>query len=212
MGKLEYVKAYPELYAPGTEPSITDVPEMNFLMVDGSGDPNELEGAFTKAVELLYGIAYTIKMSPKSGNAPEGYFEYAMPPLEGFWGFGDGAGDLLAADKRLFQWTAMIRQPEFVTPEFFGWAAREVERKKKLDAGRARLAKFTEGLCVQCMHIGPYTEEPATVERMHAYAAAQGLLSDLSNERKHHEIYLGDPRRAAPEKMRTVLRHPVRRP
>jgi hypothetical protein len=212
MGKLEYVKAYPELYAPGTEPSLVDVPGMTFLMADGSGDPNDLEGEFTKAVELLYGIAYTIKMSPKAGSAPEGFFEYTMPPLEGLWWFGDGARDVLTADKRLYRWTAMIRQPEFVTPEFFQWAAGEVRRKKKLDTDRARLQRFTEGLCVQCMHIGPYAEEPATVERMHAYAEAQGLLGDLSDARKHHEIYLGDPRRAAPEKMRTVLRQPVRSP
>jgi len=212
MGKLEYVKAYPELYAPGTEPSLVDVPEMLFLMADGSGDPNELEGEFTKALELLYSLAYTIKMSHKAGSAPEGYFEYAVPPLEGLWWFGDGATDIAAADKRKYCWTAMIRQPEFVTPEFFRWAAGEVARnKKKLDTGRARLARFTEGLCVQCMHIGPYAEEPATVGRMHAYTQAQGLISDLSDERKHHEIYLGDPRRTAPEKLRTVLRLPVRR-
>ncbi len=212
MGKLEYVKAYPELYAPGTEPSLVDVPEMTFLTAEGSGDPNELEGEFTKAVELLYGIAYTIKMSPKTGSAPLGYFEYTMPPLEGLWWFGDGAVDALTADKSLYHWTAMIRQPEFVTPEFFAWAAGEVKRKKKLDTDRARLTRFQEGLCVQCMHIGPYATEPETIERMHAYAEAQGLLCDLSDERKHHEIYLGDPRRAAPEKMRTVLRHPVRKP
>lgn len=212
MGKLEYVKAYPELYAPGTEPSLVDVPGMTFLMADGSGDPNDLEGEFTKAVEVLYAIAYTIKMSPKGSNGPEGYFEYAMPPLEGLWWFGDGAGDVSTADKRLYHWTAMIRQPEFVTPEFYEWAAGEVRRKKKLDTGRARLVEFAEGLCVQCMHLGPYAEEPATVERMRAYAEAQGLLCDLSEVRKHHEIYLGDPRRTAPQKMRTVLRHPVRRP
>ena len=211
MGKLEYVKAYPELYAPGTEPFLVDVPEMIFLMADGSGDPNDPEGEFARAVELLYAIAYTIKMSPKAGNAPDGYFEYTMPPLEGLWWFGDGAVDVLAADKRLYHWTAMIRQPEFVTTEVFEWAAGEVERKKKLNTDRARLAKFTEGLCVQCMHVGPFATEPATVERMHAYAEAQGLRSDLSEARKHHEIYLGDFRRTAPEKLRTVLRHPVRK-
>lgn len=211
MGKLEYVKAFPELYAPGTAPSLIDVPEMLFLQVDGCGDPNDPEGEYFKALELLYALAYTIKMSPKGGNALEGYFEYSVPPLEGLWWFGDGAGDVLTADKRQYRWTSMIRQPDFVTPGVIEWAAGEVKRKKKLDTSRARLARFREGLCVQCMHIGPYALEPATVERMHAYMEASGLICDLSDVRKHHEIYLGDPRRTAPEKLRTVLRHPVRR-
>lgn len=211
MGKLEYVKAYPELYAPGLEPGLVDVPEMVFLQVDGCGDPNEPEGEYSKALELLYALTYTIKMSPKGGNVPEGYFEYAVPPLEGLWWFGDGSVDVLTADKRKYQWMSMIRQPEFVTPQVFEWAAGEVERKKKLDISRARLARFTEGLCVQVMHIGPYADEPATVERMHAFLADNGLMSDLSDTRRHHEIYLGDPRRLAPEKMRTILRLPVRK-
>ena len=211
MDKLEYVKAFPELYGPGTAPSLIDVPEMPFLMADGSGDPNDPEGEYAKALELLYALAYTIRMSPKGGVALEGYFEYAVPPLEGLWWFGDGAEDVLTADKRRYRWTSMIRQPDFVTPEVFEWAAGEVRRKKKLDTSRARLARFREGLCVQCMHIGPYATEPATVEKMRAFMEAKGLACDLSDERKHHEIYLGDPRRTAPEKLRTVLRHPVRR-
>ena len=211
MGKLEYVKAFPELYAPGTVPSLIDVPEMLFLQADGAGDPNDPEGEYAKALELLYAVAYTIKMSPKGGVALDGYFEYTVPPLEGLWSFGDGAADVLTADKRQYQWTAMIRQPEFVTPEVFEWAAGEVRRKKKLDTSRARLAIFREGLCVQCMHVGPYATEPKTVEKMHAYMEESGLLCDLSDARSHHEIYLGDPRRTAPEKLRTVLRHPVRR-
>ena len=211
MGKQEYVKAFLELYAPGGEPTAVDVPEMVFLQVDGAGNPNEEDGAYAKAVELLYAIAYTIKMLPKGGRTPEGYFEYAVPPLESLWWFGDGAMDVLTADKDKYHWTAMIRQPEFVTPAVFDWAASEVLRKKKLDVSRARLASFREGLCVQCMHFGPYADEPATVARMQAFMAENGLVSDLSEERKHHEIYLGDPRRTAPEKMRTVLRHPARR-
>ena len=209
MGKLEYVKAFPEFYAPGTEPELADVPEMVFLQVDGSGDPNEPEGEYAKALELLYTLAYTIKMSPKGGVALEGYFEYVVPPLEGLWAFGDGAMDLAAADKRQFRWTSMIRQPEFVTDQVFEWAAGEVRRKKKLDTSRAKLARFREGLAVQCMHIGPYATEPRTVEKMRAYMEVSGLLPDFSEARRHHEIYLGDPRRTAPEKLRTVLRHPV---
>mgnify|MGYP000891928365 CR=1 FL=1 len=211
MSKLEYVKAFPELYAPQTEPSLIDVPEMVFLQVDGCGNPNDPEGEYARAVELLYAFTYTIKMSPKNGSAPEGYIEYAVPPLEGLWWFGDGAEDVVTADKEKYQWTSMIRQPEFVTPQVFEWAAGEVRRKKKLDTSRVRLVHFREGLCVQCTHIGPYATEPATVVRMRAYMGESGLLCDLTDARKHHEIYLGDPRRIAPEKMRTVLRHPVRR-
>jgi hypothetical protein len=211
MAKLEYVKAFPELYAPGTQPVVVNVPEILFLQVDGSGDPNEPDGEYAGALELLYAITYTIKMSEKGGSAPEGYFEYAVPPLEGLWWFGDGVTDIQVADKRKYHWTAMIRQPEFVTPSVFEWAAAEVARKKKLDTSRARLARFQEGLCVQAMHIGPYAEEPATVALMNAFLAENGLANDLSDTRRHHEIYLGDPRRAAPEKMRTVLRHPIRR-
>ena len=151
MDKLEYVKAFPGLYAPGTEPSAVDVPEMLFLQVDGGGDPNEPDGEYAAALELLYALSYAIKMSPKSGNTPDGYFEYAVPPLEGLWWFGDGAEDVLTADKRLYRWTAMIRQPEFVTPTVFEWAAAEVVRKKKLDARRARIARFSKGCeCRRC--------------------------------------------------------------
>jgi hypothetical protein len=211
MGKLEYVKACPVFYAPGTEPGLVDVPEMVFLQVVGSGDPNDPEGEYVRALELLNALSYTIKMAPKGGHTPEGYIEYAVPPLEGLWEFGDGAADLATADKGQFRWTAMIRQPEFVTDGVLDWAAGEVFRKKKLDASRARLARFREGLCVQCMHIGSYASEPRTVERMHAYLEANGFLCDFSEVRRHHEIYLGDPRQTAPEKLRTVLRHPVRR-
>lgn len=211
MDKLEYVKAYPELYAPGTTPVVVDVPEILFLQVDGSGDPNETDGEYARALEVLYAITYTIKMSPKGGDVLEGYFEYTVPPLEGLWWFGDGVTDIKVADKRKYHWTAMIRQPEFITPSVLEWASAEVARKKKLDTSRARLANFREGLCVQAMHIGPYADEPATVARMNAFLAENGLSNDLSDARRHHEIYLGDPRRVAPEKMRTVLRHPIRK-
>ncbi len=211
MEKFSFVKAYPMLYSPGAQPALIDVPEMNFLQVEGSGDPNESEGAYAKAVELLYALSYTIKMVPKGGSAAEGYFEYAVPPLEGLWWFGDGAVDVMTADKRQYRWISMIRQPEFVTPDVLGWAAGEVLRKKKLDTSGARFVRFHEGLCVQAMHVGPYSAEPETIRRMHGFLAEGGLLPDLSDTRRHHEIYLGNPRRAAPEKLRTVLRLPVRR-
>ena len=210
MSKLDYKTAYKELYAPKTMPSVIDVAQMTFMMVDGHGDPNEAEGEFQRAVELLYTLAYTVKMSPKSGSAPEGYFEYVVPPLEGYWWMEDPSNADFT-EKGKFCWTAMIRQPEFVTPAVFGWAAQEVRRKKQLDVSKARLEPLTEGLCVQCMHIGPYSEEPATIERMEAYMAQNGLICDLSDTRKHHEIYLGDPRKTEPSKMKTILRYPVRR-
>ena len=210
MSKMDYKTAYKELYAPKTTPSVVDVAPMTFIMVDGRGNPNDEEGEFQRAVELLYALTYTVKMAPKSGNTPEGYFEYVVPPLEGLWWMDDPEhADFQDKDK--YCWTAMIRQPEFVTPAVFEWAAQEVRRKKKLDTGKARLEYFTEGLCVQCMHIGPFSEEPATIEKMEAYLAQWGLTRDLSDTRKHHEIYLGDPRKTEPSKMRTILRYPVRR-
>ncbi len=210
MSKLDYKTAYKELYAPKTTPSVIDVGPMTFIMADGRGNPNDEEGEFQRAVELLYALTYTIKMSPKSGNSPEGYFEYVVPPLEGLWWMDDPEhADFQDKDK--YCWTAMIRQPEFVTQQVYEWAAAEVSRKKKLDTDIARLELFTEGLCVQCMHIGPYSDEPATIEKMEAYMAQNGLVRDLSDTRKHHEIYLGDPRKTEPSKMRTILRYPVRK-
>ena len=210
MSKLDYKTAYKELYAPKTTPSVIDVGPMTFIMADGRGNPNDEEGEFQRAVELLYALTYTIKMSPKSGNSPEGYFEYVVPPLEGLWWMDDPEhADFQDKDK--YCWTAMIRQLEFVTQQVYEWAAAEVSRKKKLDTDIARLELFTEGLCVQCMHIGPYSDEPATIEKMEAYMAQNGLVRDLSDTRKHHEIYLGDPRKTEPSKMRTILRYPVRK-
>ncbi len=209
MRKLDYKTAYKELYAPKSTPSVIAVGPMTFIMADGRGNPNDEEGEFQRAVELLYALTYTIKMSPKSGNAPEGYFEYVVPPLEGLWWMDDPEhADFQDKDK--YCWTAMIRQPEFVTQQVYEWAAAEVSRKKKLDTDIARLELFTEGLCVQCMHIGPYSDEPATIEKMEAYMVQNGLIRDLSDTRKHHEIYLGDPRKTEPSKMRTILRYPVR--
>ncbi len=210
MSKLDYKTASKELYAPKTTPSVIDVAPMTFIMVDGRGNPNDEGGEFQRAVELLYALTYTIKMSPKNGSAPEGYFEYVVPPLEGLWWMDDPQNaDFRQKDK--YCWTAMIRQPEFVTAVVFNWAVQEVRRKKRLDTSIARLEGFTEGLCVQCMHLGPFSEEPATLEKMEAFMVQNGLVCDLSDTRQHHEIYLGDPRRTEPSKLRTILRYPVRR-
>jgi hypothetical protein len=200
-----------QFYLPPTRPTIVDVPAMTFVMVDGAGDPNDEEGAYARAVQALYSLTYTIKMSPRAGRAPEGYFEFAVPPLEGLWTFPLEKFDGVHVPKDALIWTSMIRVPEFVTPEVLDWARTEATRKKTgVDVSRARVETWTEGLCVQLMHVGPYDTEPESVDRMHAWAESQDYVIDLSDERRHHEIYLGDPRRCAPDNLRTVVRHPIR--
>ena len=210
MNKLDYKKAFKELYQPKTTPSLIDVPRMTFIAVDGRGNPNEPEGEYQRALELLYALTYTIKMAPKSGNMPQNYFEYVVPPLEGLWWFAE-AKDINLTEKDNFCWTSMIRQPEFVTGEVFDYAAETVKRKKNMDTSVARLMDFTEGLCVQCMHIGSYDDEPATVEKIKAYMAENGFTCDLSDTRRHHEIYLGDPRKTEVSKRKTIIRYPAKR-
>ena len=214
VNKLDYKKAFKELYEPKSKPSLIDVPEMNFIMVDGKGNTNDEVGEYQVAVELLYALSYTIKMSKMGNNKPEGYFEYVVPPLEGLWWLIDDKKDF--TDKNKFCWTSMIRQPEFVTEEVFNWACSEVKRKKpNLDVTKARLQKFTEGLCIQMMHIGSYDEEPKTIKEIENYIGNNSLEDIISTARadgtirRHHEIYLSDPRKIAPEKMKTILRHPV---
>ena len=183
---------------------------MRYVAVRGAGDPNEEGGAYQAALNLLYGIAFTIKMSPKAGHAMDGFFEYVVPPLEGFW-WQDGVAGVDYAHKESFQWISCIRLPEFVTREEFDWAVAEATCKKKLDFSAVEFMELEEGLCVQCMHLGPYDDEPATVDAMHACAESKGYVLDISDERRHHEIYLSDARRTAPEKLKTVIRHPIRR-
>jgi hypothetical protein len=178
-------------------------------MVNGIGDPNEEDGAYQKALTLLYALSYTVKMSKHGSFVPPGYFEYSVPPLEGLWWMADGTPGVDYARKDGFAWTAMIRQPDFVTAEVFSWACGEVRRKKGIESSPSRLETLDEGLCVQCMHLGPYEEEPATIAGIEAFIRSDGLVSDTGPKRRHHEIYLSDPRRTAPEKMKTVLRIPV---
>ncbi len=210
MGKMDYKKAFKDLYNPKAEPSVIDVPEMTFIQIDGRGNPNESDGEYQKAVELLYALSYTIKMMPKSGKILPYYFEYVVPPLEGLWWLAD-SHEFDYSSKSKFCWTSMIRQPEFVTEEVFATACELVEKKKKLDSSTARLTRFTEGLCVQCMHIGPFDDEPTTLKKMSGFMVNNGLACDLSDTRRHHEIYLSDPRKIDITKMKTILRHPVRR-
>lgn len=207
---FDFKKEYREFYMPKDKPSIVTVPAMNYIAVRGEGDPNEEEGAYKQAIGLLYGIAFTIKMSRKGDHRIEGYFDYVVPPLEGFW-WQDGVRGIDYAHKDQFKWISVIRLPDFVTKKDFDWAVAEAARKKKMDLSSAEFFTYDEGLCVQCMHIGSYDEEPATVEQMHWYMEQQGYALDITDRRLHHEIYLSDARKVAPEKLKTVIRHPIRR-
>lgn len=206
---FDYKKEYKELYLPSKKPHFITVPSMNFVAVRGKGDPNDPAGEYQSAMELLYGLAYTIKMSYKGSHRMEGFFEYVVPPLEGLW-HQSGIDGVDYAHKETFEWTSMIRLPEFVTREEFEWAVQEATRKKKKDFSGTEFLTYEEGLCVQCMHLGSYDAEPETLRQMDAFAAEQGYVPDFGAGRFHHEIYLGDPRRVTPEKLKTVLRHPVR--
>lgn len=207
---FDYKKEYKEFYMPKNKPEIVEVPEMNFIAVRGSGDPNEEGGAYKDSIGLLYAIAFTIKMSKKGSYQIEGYFDYVVPPLEGFW-WQEGIEGIDYRRKQGFQWISVIRLPDFVTKADFDWAVAEAERKKKQDFSKVEFMTIAEGLCVQCLHIGPFDEEPATIAKMDAYLQENGYENDFSGERLHHEIYLSDARRVSPERLRTVIRHPVRR-
>lgn len=207
---FDYKKEYKELYLPPKKPGIIDVPAMRFLAVTGHGDPNEEGGEYKDALEMLYGVAYAIKMSKKGARQMEGYFDFVVPPLEGFW-WQDDMDGVDYTRKEDFNWISVIRMPEFVTQEDFDWAVAEATVKKKRDFSKVEFLTIEEGLCVQCLHVGPYDDEPMTVEAMHAFAREAGFVEDFSDVRRHHEIYLNDARRTAPEKLKTVIRHPVRK-
>jgi hypothetical protein len=206
---IDYKKTEKALYLPKTTPSTIDVPEMPFIMIDGKGDPNT-SASYQSAVEILYGLSYSVKMSKMGNRPPEGYFDYVVPPLEGLWWTEDDRGvDFSRKDE--FLWTSMIRQPEFVTPDVFQAAVGALIKKKpELDLSIARFERFTEGLCAQIMHIGSYDDEPATIAVLKRYVSEQGYAGDISGKRRHHEIYLSDPRKTAPEKRKTVIRHPIK--
>ena len=206
---FDYKKEYKELYAPKKGPSVVEVPPMTFVAVRGSGDPNEEDGAYQRAISVLYAISYTIKMSKKGVRQIDGYVDFVVPPLEGFW-WQEGIEGADYAHKETFNWTAVIRLPDFVTCEVFDWAVQEATKKKKIDCSIAEYLQVDEGLCVQCLHVGSYDDEPATVEAMDAFAREQGYVIDLSQDRRHHEIYLSDARKVAPEKLKTIIRHPIK--
>lgn len=212
MGKFDYKKEYKDLYQPKTKPSIIEIPEMIFIAIDGKGDPNTSD-EYKEALEILYGLSFTIKMSKMSGTQPEGYFEYVVPPLEGLWYVDDAKFDgTNITDKSRFCWISMIRQPEFVTEKVFENVRNALAKKKReLDLSKARLMKMTEGLCIQIMHKGAYDNEPESIAKIREFAEKSGYTEDISDTRFHHEIYLSDPRRCAPENLKTVIRHPIRR-
>lgn len=207
---FDYKKEYKEFYMPPKRPGITEVPPMNYIAVRGKGDPNEENGEYKESIGLLYSIAFTIKMSYKGSHRIDGYFEYVVPPLEGFW-WQDGMEDIDYAHKENFHFISLIRLPDFVTKTDFEWAVCEAARKKKTDFSKVEFFTYNEGLCVQCMHIGPYDNEPATIAAMHEYAKQNGFEPDITETRYHHEIYLSDPRKCDPTKLKTVVRHPIKK-
>ena len=207
---FDFKKEYKEFYLPKNKPDIVTVPVMNYIAVRGQGDPNQEGSEYQQAIGLLYGIAYTIKMSKKSDHRIEGFFDYVVPPLEGFW-WQEGKEGIDYAHKENFRWISVIRLPDFVTREDLEWAKEEATKKKKMDFSKIEFFTYDEGLCVQCMHNGSYDDEPATVSLMHEYALQEGYVPDITDKRLHHEIYLSDARKTASEKLKTVIRHPIRK-
>lgn len=207
---FDYKKEYKEFYQAKSKPEIIEVPSMNYIGVRGKGDPNEEGGAYQESIGILYSLAFTIKMSPRAGYEIAGYFDYVVPPLEGFW-WQEGADGIDYDHKEVFQWISVIRLPDFVTEKDFQWALEEVMRKKKTDCSRAEFLSVSEGLCVQCLHIGSYDDEPATIAAMDVFLQENGYETDFGTGRRHHEIYLSDARRVPPERRKTVIRYPIRK-
>ena len=207
---FDYKKEYKEFYMPKNKPSIIKVPKMNYIAVRGKGNPNEENGEYKNTIGLLYAIAFTIKMSYKGTHKIDGYFEYVVPPLEGFW-WQDGIKGIDYNQKDKFNFISIIRLPDFVTKKDFDWAIEEATKKKKQDFSKVEFLAYDEGLSVQCMHIGSYDNEPYTVELMHEFMKENGYELDISDKRYHHEIYLSDPRRCDESKLKTVIRHPIKK-
>ena len=206
---FDYKKEYKEFYMPPKKPTIVEVPAMNYIAVRGQGDPNDEKGEYAQTLGLLYGIAFTIKMSYKGDHKIQGYFEYVVPPLEGFW-WQENTKGMDYTRKQDLYFISMIRLPDFVTKEDFDWAIQEATKKKKMDFSKVDFLSVNEGLCVQCMHIGSFDDEPDTVSAMHQFVKENGYTLDFNDHRWHHEIYLSDPRRCDVQKLKTVIRHPIR--
>ena len=207
---FDFKKEYKEYYLPKNQPEIVTVAPANYIAVRGQGDPNVEGGAYQQAIQVLYAVAYTLKMSYKTDYRIEGFYEYVVPPLEGFW-WQEGIRGVDYSDKAAFHWISVIRLPDFVTEKDFRWAAETAAKKKKLDCSAAEFLTVKEGLCVQMLHIGPYDDEPESVALMDRYLEEQGYVNDLSDSRLHHEIYLSDARKVEPAKWKTVTCHPIRK-
>lgn len=207
---FDFKKEYKEYYLPKNRPSIIDVPKMNYIAIRGKGNPNEENGDYQNTLGLLYGIAYTIKMSYKGDHKIDGFFEYVVPPLEGLW-WQDGKDGIDYDHKEQLNFISIIRLPDFVTKADFEWAIAEATKKKKQDFSRVEFLTYDEGLCVQCMHTGSYDDEPATVELMHKFAEDNGYKLNITDTRYHHEIYLSDPRKCIADKLKTIIRHPIKK-
>lgn len=210
---FDYKKEYKEFYMPKNKPAIAEIPSMNFIAVRGKGDPNKPDGEYKQSIGLLYGIAFTIKMSKLGSHKIDGYFDFVVPPLEGLWQSAENLTPTASVDfnhKENFSWVSLIRLPDFVKKDDFDWAVGEAERKKKTDFSKVEFFTYDEGLCVQCMHIGAYDDEPKTIELMHSFAKDSGYDIDKDGSRSHHEIYLSDPRRVKPERLKTVIRIPIK--
>ena len=207
---FDFKKEYKEFYLPKNKPEIVTVPRANYIAVRGQGDPNAEGGAYQQAIGVLYALAYTLKMSYKTDYRIQGFYDYVVPPLEGFWRQ-EGVEGIDYGNKAAFQWTSVIRLPDFVTEKDLAWAVETAEKKKKLDCSAAEFLTVDEGLCVQILHLGPFDEEPASVALMDAYIREQGYVNDLSEQRQHHEIYLSDARKVEPARWKTVIRHPIRK-
>lgn len=207
---FDYKKEYKEFYLPKNTPEIVNIPEMNYVAVRGKGNPNEEDGEYKAALGILYAVAFTIKMSYKGEHRIDGYFDYVVPPLEGFW-WQDGVKGVDYTHKEDYRWISIIRLPDFVKKSDFDWAVKSAEEKKKIDLSKAEFFTYEEGTCVQCMHKGSYDSEPATVALMTEFAKSCGYETDITDKRYHHEIYLSDARRCAPEKLKTIIRHPVKK-
>lgn len=205
----DFKKEQKELYQPKTAPALVHVPKMNYLAVRGKGDPNDPDGEYARSIPLLYGVAYTLKMSPRAGHVIDGFFDYTVPPLEGFW-WQPGLAGVDYANKAGFHFLSLLRLPDFVTRADFDWAVESATAKKKMDLSPVEFFPYDEGLCVQCLHLGPYDAEPQTAAKMHDFMRRQGYALDITDTRYHHEIYLSDPRKCDPARLKTVLRHPAR--
>ena len=208
---FDYKKEYKEFYMPKNKPGIVKIPKMNYIAVRGKGNPNDENSEYKDSIGLLYAIAFTIKMSYKGTYKINGYFEYVVPPLEGFWWQEGNKSSIDYKSKDKFNFISIIRLPDFVTKEDFDWAIKEATNKKKIDFSKVEFLTYNEGICVQCMHIGSYDDEPKTISLMHEYMIENGYELDITDTRFHHEIYLSDPRRCDVNKLKTVIRHPIRK-